>query len=185
MTIPLDDTQTAILDAVIECLKEHGVSGLTTRRIADAARVNEVTLFRRFGTKAELIKAAYERERTRLHVEVLHTRSVEADLIRVVEGYARILATHGDVVLMTLAEIARSVTLASEFGGPLASFAAVGALLGKHQAEGNLAKEPVNEAASALLGPLLLNYATSKVTGSNNTLNARSFVRHYLKGRSK
>lgn len=36
--------------------------GATTRRIAERAGVNEVTMFRRFGIKSALIRAAIERQ---------------------------------------------------------------------------------------------------------------------------
>ncbi len=47
-----------ILDAAARVYAEHGFRGATTRRIADAAGVNEVTLFRTFGSKSALIEAA-------------------------------------------------------------------------------------------------------------------------------
>ncbi|HEY0777547.1 MAG TPA: helix-turn-helix domain-containing protein [Gemmatirosa sp.] len=47
-----------ILAAATRVYAEHGFRGATTRRIADAAGVNEVTLFRTFGSKASLIEAA-------------------------------------------------------------------------------------------------------------------------------
>lgn len=50
-----------ILDAAVRVFEEHGIRGATTRRIADAAEVNEVTLFRQFGSKENLLKEALER----------------------------------------------------------------------------------------------------------------------------
>jgi AcrR family transcriptional regulator len=47
-----------ILKAVVRVFAQHGFRGSTTRSIAQEAEVNEVTLFRRFGTKAALIEAA-------------------------------------------------------------------------------------------------------------------------------
>jgi AcrR family transcriptional regulator len=47
-----------ILDAAVRVFEEHGIRGATTRRIADMAEVNEVTLFRHFGTKEKLMKEA-------------------------------------------------------------------------------------------------------------------------------
>lgn len=44
--------------AAAEIFSRSGYRGATTRRIAERARVNEVTLFRHFGSKAELIRAA-------------------------------------------------------------------------------------------------------------------------------
>ncbi|MGD9894890.1 MAG: TetR/AcrR family transcriptional regulator [Dehalococcoidia bacterium] len=54
----MDETEERILDAAARVFAETGFRGATTRRIAEAAGVNEVTLFRRFPTKDALIVAA-------------------------------------------------------------------------------------------------------------------------------
>jgi AcrR family transcriptional regulator len=50
--------RTKILDAALRVFAETGYRGATTRRIAQEAAVNEVTLFRQFGSKDELIREA-------------------------------------------------------------------------------------------------------------------------------
>ena len=52
------DNRARILDAAARVYAEYGYRGATTRRIAVAAGVNEVTLFRTFGSKAALIYEA-------------------------------------------------------------------------------------------------------------------------------
>lgn len=52
------DTRTAILNAAVQVFSQHGFRGSTTRRIADAAAVNEVTIFRYFGSKEALLQEA-------------------------------------------------------------------------------------------------------------------------------
>jgi len=52
------DVREALLDAALRTFSEAGLRGATTRRIAQAAGVNEVTLFRHFRSKDELIQAA-------------------------------------------------------------------------------------------------------------------------------
>ena len=52
------DTRETILDAAARVFSRHGFRGSTTRRIADAAAVNEVTIFRYFGSKAALLSEA-------------------------------------------------------------------------------------------------------------------------------
>jgi AcrR family transcriptional regulator len=54
------DVRDALLEAAIKVYAETGMRGATTRRIAQAANVNEVTLFRHFRTKSELMQAALE-----------------------------------------------------------------------------------------------------------------------------
>ncbi|MBB6672182.1 TetR/AcrR family transcriptional regulator [Cohnella nanjingensis] len=50
-----------ILLAAIELMSEKGYKGVTTKEIAAAAGVNEVTLFRNFGSKMNLLGAAVDR----------------------------------------------------------------------------------------------------------------------------
>lgn len=47
-----------LLEAASRVYAEHGFRGATTRRIADEAGVNEVTIFRLFGSKAQLLAEA-------------------------------------------------------------------------------------------------------------------------------
>lgn len=62
----MTDLRDKILDVTISVYAENGYRGTTTRRIASEAGVNEVTLFRHFGSKDELIKAALRREHRRI-----------------------------------------------------------------------------------------------------------------------
>lgn len=52
------DSRSRIIEAAARVFAETGYRGATTRRIAQAADVNEVTLFRLFGSKDELLRAA-------------------------------------------------------------------------------------------------------------------------------
>lgn len=52
------DIRHRILTAALQVFSETGYRGATTRRIAQVADVNEVTLFRHFGSKEELLREA-------------------------------------------------------------------------------------------------------------------------------
>jgi AcrR family transcriptional regulator len=52
------DVRESLLQAAVKLFAESGTRGATTRRIAEAAGVNEVTLFRHFGSKEALIRDA-------------------------------------------------------------------------------------------------------------------------------
>lgn len=56
----MEATKGRILDAANRLFLEGGFRGATTRRIAREAGVNEVTLFRHFASKEELLAAAVE-----------------------------------------------------------------------------------------------------------------------------
>lgn len=52
------DTREAILSAALDAYSKFGFRGATTRRIAETAGVNEVTIFRHFGSKEALLGEA-------------------------------------------------------------------------------------------------------------------------------
>ncbi|MBW5449266.1 TetR family transcriptional regulator [Cohnella sp. CFH 77786] len=81
--------------AAIDLMAEKGYDGTTTKEIAAAAGVNEVTLFRHFGTKENLLKTAFSRyhyadEMTKLFRESL-TGDLHADLLLVSRTYHKLM----------------------------------------------------------------------------------------------
>ena len=68
------DIRDRILDAAKKVYAQHGFRGATTRLIAIEAGVNEVTLFRTFGSKAALFEALME-----AHVAHLPTAELPED----------------------------------------------------------------------------------------------------------
>ena len=81
--------------AAIDLIAEQGYDGTTTREIAAAAGVSEVTLFRHFGSKQALLIAAFERhhyagEMTKLFNERL-TWDVRTDLLLIGRTYHAIM----------------------------------------------------------------------------------------------
>ena len=53
-----DETQNKIIDATMSLVMEKGYTSTTTKDIAKKAEVNECTIFRKFGSKKEIIAAA-------------------------------------------------------------------------------------------------------------------------------
>jgi AcrR family transcriptional regulator len=56
-----DETKQRIIQGAAQVFAEKGYDGATTREIAEAAGVNEVTLFRHFGSKKNIFMAVIER----------------------------------------------------------------------------------------------------------------------------
>ena len=71
---PTDDTRERIIQAAAEIFAEKGYARTTTRSIAEAAGVNEVTLFRHFGSKRNLLS------------EIVHQYSPLPDLTTIIES---------------------------------------------------------------------------------------------------
>ena len=59
---PKKETKEKILDAALELFSEKGFKATTTKIIAEKAEVNEVTLFRYFGSKEKLFFAVVDKE---------------------------------------------------------------------------------------------------------------------------
>ena len=58
---PEEETRQRIIQGAAQVFGEMGYDGATTRAIAEAAGVNEVTLFRHFGNKKNIFMAVIER----------------------------------------------------------------------------------------------------------------------------
>ncbi len=59
----MDETEQKILDAAMKVFASEGYKGATTRRIAQDADVTEVTLFRKFQSKENLLREVLIRKR--------------------------------------------------------------------------------------------------------------------------
>ena len=96
-----------ILDAAQRVYAEHGFRGATTRRIAELAGVNEVTLFRIFGSKDALLEQAVRPNATRREVAVLTGDPVdpEAELTAWVGAQLNFLRERRSLIRKTMSEI--------------------------------------------------------------------------------
>jgi AcrR family transcriptional regulator len=112
----MTDTRQRILDAAIRIFARDGVTGATTREIARVAKVNEVTLFRYFKNKNELLRQVVLQSCKR-YEQVFADASVETpeDLRRTVKIYAEALAAklraNEDLVRTFMGELKRHLKL--------------------------------------------------------------------------
>jgi AcrR family transcriptional regulator len=174
-----------MFDAALAVLAERGYAGATTRRIAQAAGINEVTLFRRFGDKRQLILAAIHADISRLADNGLTTTGdIEADLIRVVEYYSAIYQHRNGLVGMLLLEGARNPDVAALIKEPLGAMSRLAEIFARYQRVGQMVEEPTDFAVQALLAPLLVITLLRSVTSSEIEFpDARTVVQRFLKGR--
>jgi AcrR family transcriptional regulator len=178
-------TDKTMFDAALQVLAERGYAGATTRRIADAAEVNEVTLFRRFGDKRQLILAAIHADIDRFASDGLAaTGDLEADLIRVVEYYSNIYEHRDGLVGTLLLEGARNADVAALIQEPLGAMSRLGEIFAGYQRSGKMIQEPTEFAVQALLAPLLVMTILRRVTATEGALpDARTVVQRFLTGR--
>ena len=102
----LMDARQRIIRATTRLLKQKGLKATTTRAIAKAAGVNEVTLFRQFGSKRSLFQTviaaiAYHPDLEQLTAAPL-SYELETDLLLFAKTFQSVLAKNRDLILILL-----------------------------------------------------------------------------------
>jgi AcrR family transcriptional regulator len=98
-------TSDKLLLAAIDLMSEKGYDGTTTKEIAIAAGVNEVTLFRHFGTKQKLLEEAFHRyhyadEMTKQFNDGL-AGELHSDLLLISRTYQKIMRRNRKLFLIS------------------------------------------------------------------------------------
>jgi AcrR family transcriptional regulator len=109
-------TEERILEAAMRVFGRDGVSGATTREIARVARVNEVTLFRHFRNKNELLRQmVLSSSRQYEHVFAGASLRSKSDFRKIVrsfaEAYSQKLQANEDMVRTFMGEMKRHLKL--------------------------------------------------------------------------
>ncbi len=180
-----DATQLAVIDAAVACAEQVGFGAMTTRRVAEIAGVNEVTIFRRFGSKAGLVAAAFEREASAIaSVVVDYTGDLHADLLRMVDAIWDATGRRKNVIPAILSELAINDELRSAAEHSIAEVGRVAEILARYQLEGALIAEPPLQAYASLVGPLVYLGIVSRLLPEPPAVDLETHVRNYLHGRA-
>jgi AcrR family transcriptional regulator len=90
----VDKTRQRLFDAATETLNRRGIQGATTREIARRAGVHEVTLFRHFKSKEQLLRIILKRGLAAKAAGLDENSSRKEDLRERVEKYGRHYYSH-------------------------------------------------------------------------------------------
>ena len=150
-------TDEQVFRAVAQVVIERGFAAATTREMAEAAQISEVTLFRKYGSKLELVKAsiAHLAGEMEASVSAAYTGDLEADLQKIVESYQAVMEFNSSFLAVILSDIVRNPDLSESFSKPLQLFREIGLILKRYQEDGRLKREEPLHAAASLLGPLM------------------------------
>lgn len=175
-----------IYRAVMLVVSERGYEGATTKQMADAADVSEVTLFRKYGSKQQLVKQAisYIITKTNFASSVQYTGNVHADLLRVVQAYQDTAVKNGLFIFALFADLARHPELINSMKEPFNIFQSIGALIGRYQSEGVLKSEHPLHSLAKLLAPLVYisTIRNTKLDGTMPDLDLSEHVTSFLNG---
>jgi AcrR family transcriptional regulator len=183
MAKQIEDNQ--VFTATVNVLLANGYAGATTRLIAEQAGINEVTLFRKYGSKAQLVSAALLHERMAFEVQpVTYTGDLAADLLQMVRLYSEASPRQSGLMMLIMAEVVRYPELRETMQVPFMLVLRFGSIIARYQAEGKLRPgEPVL-VVGALLGPVIIN--TMLRSAETNlpipALNLTEHVTHFLRG---
>ena len=143
--------------ACLHLVGQVGFDAATTRAIAAEAGVNEVTLFRRFSSKAELVAQSMAWATEPFRDSALEpTDDLAHDLVMVAERYHQFVSRWPKLIGRLLGEASGDGEI-----GPIArhtmgqNAAAIRRLFTHHLLAGRLRADTADEAMIAFLGPIL------------------------------
>ncbi len=185
--MPKQISDNVVYKATIETLIARGYAGATTKLIAEAAGINEVTLFRKYGNKAQLVAAAVTHESIQFDEDaIVYTGDVAADLLRVAQNYLHSAEKHRQLFPLIMSEMSRYPELEDTLNGPFNVVTQVSALIARYQSEGILYAEHPLHAVGALLGPVII-YTMLKSAQPNLPLpqvDLSAHIARFLEGRA-
>ncbi|MHA7774275.1 TetR/AcrR family transcriptional regulator [Roseibium sp. M-1] len=174
-----------IYAAVVALFCERGFNGTTTRDIAERAGVNEVTLFRRFGSKAALMEAAISDTLAKAPFALVPASDdIEMDLSNVVESYLATFKTHSGLALTLFSQMPHQPELRAVTPVLMQNMQSVARILATHQAKGRIQPGDPFRFAIALIAPLAVTgFVKEMGIGPGHAgLDVGEYVRTYLSG---
>lgn len=180
--------ETKIFSAAMDIFMSLGYDGATTKEIADIAGVNEVTLFRKYGSKAGLFEKAIIHQLSDTPLEkVSYTGELEADLLVIVQAYIETNEVHGDIIPILLIELPRNPDLQGTLNTPWNNLQEVFRIIQKYQEQGLLKSESPFATLSALLGPIMITqmFRHASLHFSVPGIEPQEHVAAFLQGRKR
>lgn len=184
------DVRDRLLEAAAKVYAELGYRGATTRRIAQEAGVNELTLFRHFGSKAELIHRAIGACRPGPMAASLPERPADpaAELGAWAEGLVAELHRHQALIRTALGEVEEHPELIRPSEDPMVQAGeALAGYLERVRVAGLAAGDfDARTVASLLLSALFVDAIVRDVMpgifGADLSHDARAYVATVLRG---
>jgi AcrR family transcriptional regulator len=151
----LIDTE-ELFRATVSVFAERGYDALTTVEVARRAGINEVTIYRRFGTKAGLVAAALAHGLLSApFADLPVSDDVQADLLAMADAFQATFRSFGGAVLTLLFEASRHPELREAMAPLLVNMGGAVRVLEAHQRRGSLAPGDPWQQLVLLLSPFV------------------------------
>ena len=174
-----------LFEAVVRVFADRGYAATTTQEIAARAGVSEVTLFRRYGSKAALIESALIHCLSRSAFGgVVAGEEVRVDLIALVEAYEATNRAYGGAVMTLLTEMPRRPELRNAVSALLPNLENAAHIIQVHQDLGHLSSGDPLRKVAFLLAPLIAAglWSRSGASAAAVDVNAAEVVDAFLHG---
>ncbi len=147
-----------VYEACVKYYAKNGFAGTNTKAIADVAGVNEVTVFRRYGSKLELLKRSFEYVLTNAPIAQLQYQGdLDADIESILRAYHEVRMEYGNLILGLLYEASIYPELAS-IGELLAEkMQNAASILEEHREAGDIVGTTAFDLLIELLSPDAMN----------------------------
>jgi AcrR family transcriptional regulator len=187
-TSPNDDetnTDIAILKAAAEVISAAGERNLTIDQVAERAGYTRMTVFRRFGSRDQLLRATYARElRVALETVTAAAESVSTAVERAEIIVTKLIAAaEANPICKRLVQVEPAVVLDLWGGRTDLDGQGAGAALIAHLLRDDRLADPLSQKEAEFVGGLLMRLVVSLVLVPDPTLGKSRAVRRAFLGK--
>lgn len=175
----------SLFNAAVHLFAERGYEATTTQEIAIRADVNEATLFRRYGNKANLIKTALTHCLANSpFADLSPSDNLENDLIAIVSAYQDTFKTFGGAVMTLMIEAPRHPEIQPALAALQPNLKNAVKIIQTHQNSGSLSSGNPMQKLTMLLAPIMVQgiYDKSDMKMATQDLKPKDLVQGFLYG---
>ena len=156
-----------IFSAAVSIYSKQGYAETSMVDIAKLAKINEVTLYRRYDKKSVLLVAALSDLLSKsAFAKIKYSGDLETDLCDIVSAYIQTNALYGASVFNLMSEISRYEKLRPAASSLLTNTANAAKIIAGHQSAGRLVSGPPLVLLNKLIAPLMMQASYERCFGA-------------------